>query len=493
MSLLGVGAITAVIALLTIGKELIPESFRLESLSQWSVLVLLGGLLLAMMVYVVEKEYALRRVAQKLLEEQVVAEALRMRLSELSHFTELAKAMNATLELEDVFEKILDAALELLGGDGASVTLLDDIASGLRVVASRGPSLENSKGTLLPLDSGMAGVAASRREAVLFGPEDGVEERVHSAMSIPLLRRDELLGVLNIVETAGSKTFDPQDLHVLDLFGEYAAIALTNARVVAKERDTIAKLEELDQLKSDFVATVSHELRTPLTSIIGSARTLTRTGDRLSAEDRQEFLTAIDRQGIRLQRLIEDILTSSTMDSGTFKLRREEIDLKKLTRDLIEDMVTSPFAGERKVELVATERPTRVWGDPRGIQQILGNLIENACKYSDTHSPVYVQIHTSPTEATISITDEGDGIPPADIPYIFDRFHRADSSSTSKVGGSGIGLSIVKGLVDASGGRITVESELGKGTTFTVRLPQRSSRDDDVFRPQDGFISSNPV
>jgi two-component system sensor histidine kinase KdpD len=494
MSLLGMGALTAVIAVLTVGQELITESFRLQSLSQWSILVLLGGLLLSMIVYVAEKEIALRRISKSLLEERVVAEALRLRLSELSHFTEVAKAMNATLDLEDVFEKILDAALELLGGDEASVMLLDDVQQGLRVVASRGTALESAKGTVLPLDEGLPSMAATKRSAVLLGPDDPSSEGVHSAMSIPLVRRDELLGVLNVIEASGGKTYDMSDLGVLDLFAEYAAIALTNARIVAKERDTISKLEELDSLKNDFVATVSHELRSPLTSIIGSAQTLTRTGDRLRPEDRQEFLVAIDRQGKRLQRLIEDILTSSKMEAGTFQLHREEVDLKRLGQDLIQDLVSSPFVGDRKIELIAPDGQALMWGDPHALQQILGNLIENACKYSSKSSPVYVRVQTSPTQANIEVRDEGYGIPPADIPYIFDRFHRVEGSTTHSVQGAGIGLSIVKNLVEVSGGKITVESEVDKGTTFSVRLPQRSARrPETAAEPQADLISSNPV
>lgn len=493
MSLLGMGALTAVIAFLTVGQDVIPESFRLESLSQWSVLVLLGGLLLSMIVYVAEKEMALRRIGKKLLEERVVAEALRLRLSELSHFTEVAKAMNATLDLEDVFEKILDAALELLGGDEASVMLLDDVQQGLRLVASRG-AMESERGTLLPLDAGLPAMAANKRSAVLLGPDDPSSEGVHSAMSIPLVRRDELLGVLNVIETSGGKAYDSSDLGVLDLFAEYAAIALMNARIVAKERDTISKLEDLDRLKNDFVATVSHELRSPLTSIIGSAQTLTRTGDRLRPEDRQEFLVAIDRQGKRLQRLIEDILTSSKMEAGTFQLHREEIDLKRLAQDLIQDLVSSPFVGDRKIELIAPDGQALMWGDPRALQQILGNLVENACKYSSKGSPVYVRVQSSVTEANIEVRDEGYGIPPSDIPYIFDRFHRVEGSTTHTVQGAGIGLSIVKNLVEASGGKITVESEVDKGTTFRVRLPQRNSRrPENAAEPQAGLISSNPV
>src|SRR5688572_27581808 len=147
------------------------------------------------------------------------------------------------------------------------------------------------------------------------------ERGIRSLMCVPLMRRDELLGVLNLNETEGKRRFSDHDLEALGLFAEHAAIAIGNASLFERERETVARLEELDRLKSDFVATVSHELKTPLTAIIGSATTLSRRGPRMNEEQRGSFIEMIERQGQRLLRLVEDILTSAQIESGMPRLR----------------------------------------------------------------------------------------------------------------------------------------------------------------------------
>ena len=479
-SLFIVVAVTVAIAVVYLGDEFLPESFRFyEDLSNWVVVVLVGGLALAFLVYVIEKEMHLRRLTNLLVDERVLSAALANRLKEISALSEVGKAINTTLDLNDLLQMILSSALELLGGTEGSIMLLDEGRTHLEVVSYRGPAMEVISGRS-EVGKGIAGTVAARREPMLIH-DDTLEELgpghpergIRSSMCVPLIRRDELLGVLNLNETEGKRRFTQHDLEALGLFAEHAAIAIGNASLFERERETVARLEELDRLKSDFVATVSHELKTPLTAIIGSATTLSRRGPRMNEEQRGSFIEMIERQGQRLLRLVEDILTSAQIESGMPRLRRELVDLRSSAEVIIGDLQHSQYAETREVVLRTVPDRPHVWGDLGALQQIMSNLIENALKYT-TEGTIDVLIEETETETRITVADEGPGIASDKLDSIFDRFRQADQSLTRGRGGVGLGLYIVKSLVDAHNGTIQVTSEEGRGTRFLIAMPKRT-------------------
>ena len=480
ISIFLVVAVTMALALSTVGAEFLPQQLRLEQLedlSTWIVVVLVGGLALAFLVYVIEKEMSLRRLSSLLIEERVLSAALSNRIAEISRLSEMGKAINTTLDLKDVLQMILTSALDLLGGDEGSIMLADEEDKGLRVVAYQGTTLEDS---IESLGSGISGrVAVSRTPTLIQGsdtpPGAGHPERgIHSAMSVPLIRRDELVGVLNVNETKGRREFTEQDLNALGFFAEHAAVAIGNARLFEHERETVQRLEELDRLKSDFVATVSHELKTPLTAIIGSAQTLNRRRERMNPEQQESLVGMIERQGNRLLRLVEDVLTTARIESRIPKLRRELIELKELAKIVVEDLAHSDIGRGRDVSIEHEPEQPQIWGDLGAIQQVMQNLVENALKYSEAGTKILIRVAEHPTEGVIEVVDEGQGMTDEQIRGIFERFHQIDSSSTRDKGGFGLGLYIVKNLVEAHNGTVDVESTPGRGTTFRVHLPKRS-------------------
>jgi signal transduction histidine kinase len=238
------------------------------------------------------------------------------------------------------------------------------------------------------------------------------------------------------------------------------------------ERDaTIARLQELDRLKNDFVATVSHELRTPLTAMIGAAKTLLRGDERMTAEEREAFLQMIQRQGDRLLRLTQGVLSGAQFEAGGAVLRRERIELATLAREVAGELGDAR-SKSHEIEVVADPAEPVAWGDPTAIRQIMTNLVENALKYSPEGSKVRVGVYDLSSETLLEVADHGRGIAPDEIGTIFERFRQMDASTSS---GFGLGLYIVKSLVEQHRGTIEVESEPGAGTTFRVRLPQRSA------------------
>ena len=241
---------------------------------------------------------------------------------------------------------------------------------------------------------------------------------------------------------------------------------------LAEREATIARLEELDRLKNDFVATVSHELRTPITSMIGAAKTLMR-GDDMSAEERTSFLQMIERQGDRLLRLTRGVLAGARFEAGAAPPRRERIDLGVLVREVADDLLEGR-GNTHTIEVTTDPDEPSAWGDPTAIRQIMSNLVENALKYSPEGSKVRVGVFDLSSEPLLEVSDDGPGIAAADIGTVFERFKQTESSPRSG-GGFGLGLYIVKNLVDQHRGTVEVTSEPGAGTTFRVRLPKRSA------------------
>ncbi len=234
----------------------------------------------------------------------------------------------------------------------------------------------------------------------------------------------------------------------------------------------ITRLKRLETVREDFVANVSHELRTPITSIRGFVETLLEDGG-ADRETLERFLGIIQRQVTRMNAIIDDLLELS-------RIEREERDGGIIDRQTIElfpllDMVRELFqslAAERKVKLKLDCPADLAWSiDSHRIERALSNLVENAIKYSDPGGQVQIQAWVDGSELQLCVRDQGIGIPGADLPRLFERFYVVDKARSRKMGGTGLGLSIVKHIARAHGGRITVDSEPGKGSCFQLRIP----------------------
>ncbi len=262
--------------------------------------------------------------------------------------------------------------------------------------------------------------------------------------------------------------------HLTDLLVEERVAKAALSTRLEEQEQLVARLEELDRLKSDFVATVSHELKTPLTAIIGAAKTVT-SGARVRPDQHAGFMEIIERQGSRLLRLVEDVLTTAHIEAASPRLRRERVDLKDVFGSVILELRNTTTGAGREIELHCDPQQPVVWGDATAIRQIATNLIENALKYSDPPSKVSVSLREEPSSVVLEVVDRGRGVAADEIEIIFDRFRQVDAASTRQVGGFGLGLYIVKSLVEEHRGHIEVESAVGVGSTFRVHLPKRAA------------------
>lgn len=448
----------------------------------YMVRVLFVGLTALMTIYLFDKESSLKKLTRHLIDERVLTAALSNRLKEVSVLSKAGQAVSRVLDLDETCRIILEAAVDLLNAEEGSVMLLDAKDEHLVVAAARSVN-DRVHDAVVKVGQGIAGWVAVHREPVLvdgtpppgmFDALESKERPIASAASVPLLSGGELQGVLNVSDISGVRRFSEYDLRALQLFAEHAAIAIRNAQAFEQERAAVQRLEEVDRMKSEFIATISHELRTPLTSIIGASKTMRLRGKILTEEQRADFLQVIERQGERLLRLIEEVLSASRIETGGATLKREPVELVSIAREVVK---AEESAGvDNPIVLEAPER-VDAFGDPTAVEQILTNLIDNAAKYSEPGSPISVRLADEPAEVLIRVNDTGQGIPTKALPTIFDRFRQVDQSTTRRTGGVGLGLYIVKNLVSGMGATITVESEEGRGSTFTVKLPKRKERD----------------
>ena len=223
----------------------------------------------------------------------------------------------------------------------------------------------------------------------------------------------------------------------------------------------------LDRLRTELVSNVSHELRTPLTSIKGFIETLL-SGAAEDPATRQRFLTIIATEAERLIRLTQDLLDLSRWDEGSAG-PRSLVDLNQLATTEVQRFRERPDRAELRLE--TTPAGVAIWANPVELAQALDNLLDNALKYTPPDGRVTVRLKAASGTAELAVADTGPGIPAADLPRIFERFYRVAKDRSRQSGGSGLGLAIAKGLVEANGGRRGVESSLGVGSTFTMRLP----------------------
>lgn len=232
-------------------------------------------------------------------------------------------------------------------------------------------------------------------------------------------------------------------------------------------RDVTAE-RQLDEMKSQLLSTVSHELRTPLASIKGFATTLLRDDVQWEPAAQREFLQIIDQESDRLGELIANLLEMSRIDAGALRIDRSWITLQETVEEAVTEMRLRSEAHQFTLDLPANL--PRVCADTRRIRQVLHNLLENAIKYSPS-GEIRVSARSGANEIIVSVSDQGEGIPPDQLSRVFERFYRIGSPATRRAGGTGLGLSICKGIVEAHGGRIWAESTLGKGSTFHFSLP----------------------
>jgi len=414
-------------------------AIRSDLLPQGTLRVALLGLIGAFVLYAIDRERHLRRLAERLTEEQVESAQLATRLRYLA---ELQRERDTSAALFDGAADgivVVDRELRLVRFNSAMQLLCG--MNGNRVLGGLAPVVlhfESTDGT--PLEGASYPLAAT------------LEEGTPRTMELLLF---ESGGDRRWISGTFSPIRDPETSEPV--------------LVLAILRD-ITKQKEIEQLQRDFVSIVSHELRAPLTAIKGFAKTLVMKDDELAPATRREFLSTVNEQAERLARLVDDLLQVSRIDAQRVRVEWSELDVDEVMRDLMAQFHSK--WGARRLILDTARGLPAVRADRAKLEEILINLVDNAIKYSPEWTPVRVTARVTGDEIEVAVADRGFGIAPEDAAQLFQKFQRITTPATRDIGGTGLGLYIVKGLVEAHGGRVWVESVPGAGSTFAFTMPR---------------------
>ncbi|HEY3581699.1 MAG TPA: ATP-binding protein [Pyrinomonadaceae bacterium] len=279
------------------------------------------------------------------------------------------------------------------------------------------------------------------------------------------LKGNEVTGVKVEIHAPERQVFDLRVVPIGDVNGSGAEGALGVFF-------DITRTERLELVRQEFLSNVSHELRTPLTSIMAFVETL-ENGAKEDPESCQRFLSIIRKNASRMHMLIDDILELTAIEGGAIQLHAATVDLHELVNDVCLSLTTQAQA--RNVTLENNVAPgVTVYADSHRLEQMLTNLVDNGIKFSHENGTVSIKYESGDRDR-ILVIDDGDGIPAQHLERLFERFYRVDRARSRELGGTGLGLAIVKHLALLHGGEVTVESEVGKGSTFTVHVPKNPS------------------
>jgi signal transduction histidine kinase len=273
--------------------------------------------------------------------------------------------------------------------------------------------------------------------------------------------RGRTLGAITLA--ASAHRYTGADLSLAEDLAGRAALSIDNARLYLQA-------QKANRLKDEFLATLSHELRTPLTSVMGWVKMM-RTG-RLDDESIDYALDAIERNARGQAQIISDILDVSDIVHGKLRLNVRQVSLREFIEPALESIRPAAQAKEIALELNIDDSDLRISGDPDRLQQALWNLVSNAIKFTPKGGRVLIEGAREGDEVEVSVSDTGQGIDADFLPHVFDRFRQADSSITREHGGLGLGLALVRHLVEMHGGTARAESDgQGRGARFIIRLP----------------------
>jgi signal transduction histidine kinase len=416
---------------------------------------------------------------------QQQTEALTKSVGQLTALGEVGQAISSTLELETVLQTIVERAVDLTGLDGGSIYEYDEAAEEFRLAAAVNISPDIADD--IRKAPTRKGYGALGRCAITLEPTeipDTLDEGYHSArrellirsgyralLAVPLLREGHLLGGL-LVNRKAPGAFAPGVVELLKTFGAQSAMAIQNARLYREIAQKGEQLEAASRHKSHFLASMSHELRTPLNAILGFNEMII---DEVYGEvppDVKQPLQHIQTSGKHLLRLINNVLDLAKIEAGRMELALADYSVQDAVG--IVHSTLKPLAADKGLEFLATVAADipLAYGDSGRISQCLMNLAGNSLKFTKS-GKVEMSVVQHDGMLRYSVTDTGIGIPPDKIGSLFTEFKQTDATIASEYGGTGLGLSITKKFIEMHGGRIWVESEPGKGSSFQFEVPLR--------------------
>jgi signal transduction histidine kinase/NADH:ubiquinone oxidoreductase subunit 6 (subunit J) len=451
----------------------------------------LVGLVCIFVLYTVVQQLELKRLRQRLSGEERDLEQMQNRLGEITHLFEIATELNLRFPVDTILMIMVRRVVSALRAQQASVMLFSPESGVLETRAYYGVEGEFTASGRVRIGEGIAGRVAEKKQAMRLdgdtrNPEFTQYYRPHrqitSALSVPIVVEDQCLGVLNVNRISHPNLFNDRQKDILRLFAENIGAVIRRAsdleKMEAANRGLAsdnARLREVNRMKDIFLSTASHELKTPLTSVIGYAEILNDHDRDLGSDQRKEFTRRLKGEAEQLLGLIEDILDLTRLETGKIELKRSRITLMDLSRAAVETVRS--LAQKHEVTIVEDyERQDEALSlDEVKIRQALVNLCVNAIKFSPAKGEIRVRTRHEEDGAVVEVTDQGPGVTQEESAQIFTLFGQGHRPTTKGSTGLGIGLHLVKRIVELHGGSVGVRSVSGAGSTFWIKLPREAT------------------
>jgi len=397
------------------------------------------------------------------------------RLKALIPLFQLSQAFMTVTDLDALLQQVLQLAVRETLADLGVLTLKNEASGDLEVGAVITNSGAKPPSREYELSDSIARQTIQSEQAIVWQAEPGQEPffalatanaQVTTAVALPLIVQGEMIGVLSLGKGHKGTAFAPSDVELLSVLASQAAIAIQNARLFTRIRNAYQKLSTLDHLKSEFINIAAHELRTPLAEIASYLALLEQ-----EIRGEKPYLAAIARAADRLSLLMNDMTNLKFLEAGQVELKSTELSLPQLLTEALEQL--GPLAVSKGQTITARigDKFSSICADGAKVKVVLNNLISNAINFTPKGGEITIEAQVSDNGVRVAIHDTGIGIPKEEWEWIFKPFYQVESSLVREHGGIGIGLAIAKNLVELHGGRIWVESTVGKGSTFYFTIP----------------------
>lgn len=397
----------------------------------------------------------------------------------LERFEGLCRAgiqIHSAHQLEPVLQTVVDVARDVIGANYAAISVLDRTRTGMAQFLTSGiTESERARIGHQPEGKGVLGLLITNPEPIRIpdicthSASAGFPEhhpQMHSFLGVPIRGRAGPIGNLYLADKQGASEFSPEDETVAVMLASQAAVAIENARLYESSIHLVEELRAMQQTRDRLAAMINHELRNALTGVYGWAELLLRKlGDDSPRAAREVFESAQETL-----ELLNDLLDLSRMEADKLQIKIQSADARELMREALRTVEPAAEARGLSMTIVGADRSHACHTDPRRVRQILINLLSNGIRHSPEGGDLSMELHVTEERLRFDVVDHGDGIPPEERESIFEAFHRASARS----GGTGLGLTLSRGLARLLGGDLRVQSRVGEGSRFTLELPRRA-------------------
>lgn len=403
----------------------------------------------------------------------------------LERLAELSRSIGNSQDLESLLLSMTEVACDLTASEMASVMLYEHETDLLKFVVGPINQRERLKRMRVPVEKSLAGhVYKTSKPIILDHAENDprifreVEKELgfttKSVAAVPLLFHGETVGVFEALNKRDGQAYTAEDLTVLETLASQAAVAILSNILFDEVRRAFQEVDELERMKSNFIAITSHELRTPLGLVLGHATFL---NELIDDPELKQQLDVIIRSANRLKSIIENLSNVNDYQTGISRLRHRTLSINQVVAGVVNSQMKNAQEKHIAISTRVPEIELVVDADEEKISLALNNLVSNAISFTDSGGQILVMAERLPGYVQVSVIDNGIGIPAKDLPRVFDRFFQVQSHLTRRHGGMGLGLSVSKAMVELHKGQIWVESAEGKGSKFTFILPLQKSNE----------------